>query len=397
MNTQAPRRPYPTLWPLAVFAALAMPAPAAPTPAKRPYSTLHRHTQADTDFARAFFALALTRKGSSAPYLATMQRSLEHGATHVNLKGRGSTTPLLLAAVHNVYPLARLLIAKGADVRAKDKDGWTPLHGAAIGDGAQVAALLLTKGANKNARDHHGWTPLHLSAFHNAQKVAALLLAKGADADAKDTLGATPLHWAAEKNAVEVAASLLAHGADVNAKSDSGRTPFHWAAEENAKKVAALLLAKGADVNAKDNNGRTPLDHADAYKAAAVAALLRASGGAPSAARRAKFLPIRQSCRTRPQAGRRHRGSRYARARAGLLLRPQPVAAIAALHHHLPCAAVDIARGLGQTLLAVVGVGEHLTPVGIGGAVVFVRQVVSVRCEVSNTKLKRATFCGRGL
>ena len=57
-----------------------------------------------------------------------------------------------------------------------------------------MAKLLIAKGAEVNAKAYQDFTPLHYAAN---KQVAELLIAKGADIKMKTTFGATPLNSAA--------------------------------------------------------------------------------------------------------------------------------------------------------------------------------------------------------
>ncbi|MBV9300893.1 MAG: ankyrin repeat domain-containing protein [Acidobacteriaceae bacterium] len=80
----------------------------------------------------------------------------------------------------------------------KDDSGDTPLCCAATYGRKDVAKLLLARGADVNAKGGHGTTPLHDAALLGHKDVAELLLASGADVRATDTFGMTPLHRAAD-------------------------------------------------------------------------------------------------------------------------------------------------------------------------------------------------------
>ncbi len=81
---------------------------------------------------------------------------LDHKADVNGLILPGGPTPLDLAVRRGYAPLAKLLIDRGADVRAADSDGITPLHIAAIMGKADLVRLLLEKGADPNARNAGG-------------------------------------------------------------------------------------------------------------------------------------------------------------------------------------------------------------------------------------------------
>ena len=79
-------------------------------------------------------------------------------------KGAGvkvGRTPLGIAAAYDgSVEISRLLIEKGADVRAVDESGASVLEIAASVDNLEVARLLVAKGADVNTTDKDGYTPL---------------------------------------------------------------------------------------------------------------------------------------------------------------------------------------------------------------------------------------------
>ena len=82
-------------------------------------------------------------------------RLLLAAGANVNARGLQEVTPLHGAVGAETVSL---LLAAGADVNARSEFGATPLHKAA---GAETASLLLAAGADVNARSRWGFTPLH--------------------------------------------------------------------------------------------------------------------------------------------------------------------------------------------------------------------------------------------
>jgi outer membrane protein assembly factor BamB len=81
--------------------------------------------------------------------------------TSVNAKQPGSgATPLNTAALYGQAEIAKLLIAKGADVSIANKDGNTALHLASFFARQELVELLLGNGASVRAKNGKGETPL---------------------------------------------------------------------------------------------------------------------------------------------------------------------------------------------------------------------------------------------
>ena len=101
---------------------------------------------------------------------------------------------LVVRPLH-VRHIVRSLL-KGAHTleNVADGGGWTPLLWAARNDHKGVAKILLARGADINARTLPGWTPLYTSIFHQHKDMAVLLIAHGADPNLREVGGGpTPL------------------------------------------------------------------------------------------------------------------------------------------------------------------------------------------------------------
>ncbi len=121
--------------------------------------------------------------------------------------------------------LAKKLIEEGADLTTKNSTffGDSPLHLAIRFYSYPVALVLIEKGADVNVKNDAGVAPIHLAAAGQDSEVIEKLIAAGADVNAKDSgTGGTPLHWT---TSVEIAEILIAAGADLSIKNDNGKTP----------------------------------------------------------------------------------------------------------------------------------------------------------------------------
>ena len=150
----------------------------------------------------------------------------------------------------------------GWNVDANDSFDRTPLHRAAYSGQKEVAKLLIAKGADVNAKNDKGKTPLLSAVMFDHKEMVELLISAGADVSNAD------FHESVTRGHMEIAKLLIAKGADVNAKDDEGETPllraiskasFATTNKKRHKETIELLVNNGADVNIGCDNGRTPL------------------------------------------------------------------------------------------------------------------------------------------
>ncbi len=106
----------------------------------------------------------------------------------------------------------KALFQRDVDVNEKTASGTNAVMWAAQWDD-EMLKLLLEKGADIKARDKTGATALILAAGEGNDHAVKLLLKKGADADARDNEGLTALMRASKKGHKWIAKFLKAHGA----------------------------------------------------------------------------------------------------------------------------------------------------------------------------------------
>jgi ankyrin repeat protein len=116
--------------------------------------------------------------------------------TNVNVQNQLGETPLMLAAINNQLDLAKILIARGADV---NREGWTPLHYAAAKGHREMMRLLLENDAYLDSESANGTTPLMMAAFSNSPLAVKLLLEEGADPTLVNHANASALDIALSK------------------------------------------------------------------------------------------------------------------------------------------------------------------------------------------------------
>jgi len=161
----------------------------------------------------------------------------------------------------------RALLQAGADVKAVDKDQQTILMRAARTDYRSATAnriallkLLIDRGADVRAKDSSGRTALHWSVeqvmtegggFTARPDVVQFLLDNGAEVNAQDNLGQTALMTivAAWKSPIAIPQLLIEKGATLDAKDKPGRTAIVHATEAGQSEVVGLLANKGADLS----------------------------------------------------------------------------------------------------------------------------------------------------
>ena len=161
------------------------------------------------------------------------------------------------AAVGDTRQLTALLDADPSLAGAFAPDGFTPLALAAFFGRPQAARLLLDRGAEVRAaaRNAMAVQPLHAAVAARHFDCVSVLVAAGADPDARQHGGWTPLMGAAAHGDLEIVDVLLGAGADPSAASDEGRTAASLA-EENGHTALAEQLRGAQPAGVTRPNGK---------------------------------------------------------------------------------------------------------------------------------------------
>src|SRR5258708_22941901 len=134
---------------------------------------------ADVNVKNAFDSTALMW---SVTDLTKVRMLVDHSAD-VNATSKQGHTPLLLAAMSDgSSPILRLLIAKGANVKAVDNNKVNGLLASSEANDIDAVRIFLDAGLDVNSTDFTTYTPLMNAAGRGNTAMVKLLLSKGADA-----------------------------------------------------------------------------------------------------------------------------------------------------------------------------------------------------------------------
>jgi ankyrin repeat protein len=179
---------------------------------------------------------------ASSPVGATRRDALPFFFDEIRHYMYSGDTGLHMAAAAFQRPIAKLLVAHGADCRATNRRRAQPLHYAA---------------------DANHWDPAAQA------RTIQYLTSIGADPGATDIDGTAPLHRAVRTRSLAAVRALLDAGANAIQTNKSGSTPLHLAvqttgrggsgsdrAREQQAAIIRLLLERGASPNDRDLRGR---------------------------------------------------------------------------------------------------------------------------------------------
>jgi ankyrin repeat protein len=233
--------------------------------------------------------------------LDTLRRA--PASVSVYIKDRLDNTPLHYAALYGSTESVRILLDRGADVKARNKSDATPLIYGAYN--FEKTRLLVEKGSDVNAKSAAEMTPLLVAvSVHGNTATVRYLIEKGADVKAIGPLGSDALQTAAFKGDTEMVRLLLKKGADPKLKDMAGFTAFLNAFSDPDQERVRVLLDAGSDVNAANTfagavkNGpinlvhMTPLFLAGPDAPPATIKVLLSAGAHPDEADQRKLTPL---------------------------------------------------------------------------------------------------------
>lgn len=140
---------------------------------------------------------------------------LAKGEMDINARNDDKETPLFLAVAENNILIAELLLEAGADANIPGGRGSnSPLHIAAANENEHLVKSLLSHGANIDERNEDGETALIIAAIKGNNYIVGVLLDKGANFTYADQDEHTALYYAAEGGYNDITEKLLIAGAE---------------------------------------------------------------------------------------------------------------------------------------------------------------------------------------
>jgi len=276
----------------------------------------------------------------SVPDRSKIQSLLDHGAA-VDARSETGRTALLVAASYpGTVDLLRLLLARGADLRAQDRAGTTALALAVRSADVDVVRFLVERGLNPDALNPGA---RRAALARNYRPTIDYLISKGLG-PIQDELFTTAT-W----EAPELLAKAIDGGAEVNASNSAqyGRTPLLTAVTSEAAgtETLKLLLDRGADPNIATTEGETPLDWA-VYKGDRAKIELLEQRGAKrgTGPRRETIAPPQAGGIADPLVSLRRSVARVLDVAPGF---PERTSCISCHHNALPAIAASTARRKG--------------------------------------------------
>ncbi|HEV8445414.1 MAG TPA: ankyrin repeat domain-containing protein [Gemmatimonadaceae bacterium] len=188
---------------------------------------------------------------------------------------RRAPEPLAAAATRNRADVAVLLLDLGVSPDVENKEKERALHHAAYANSLDVARLLIARGAEIDPVESN-WsnTPLGAAVYSQHQEMIDLLSRYSRDVWELTYAGKT-----------ERLRELLAEDPDRARAPGGGHTPLMWLPpddESRATAIATLLIANGADPSPANEDGMTAADRAERLGMFELAAMLRRASTPPA-------------------------------------------------------------------------------------------------------------------
>jgi ankyrin repeat protein len=186
---------------------------------------------------------------------------------------------LLAAAADGDADTVALMLRSQADLEARDGHERTALLLASTYDRVPVARLLVALGADPDALDDRHDTPWLVTGVTGSVAMLEALLPADPDLTIRNRYGGVSVIPASERGHVDYVRRVVQTDIDVNHVNDLGWTALLEAVilgdgSAPYQQIVRILLDAGADPTIADGNGVTALDHARSSGQTEVARIL---------------------------------------------------------------------------------------------------------------------------
>ena len=165
-------------------------------------------------------------------------------------------TPLMLAMRASKLTTVRLLIKKGANIKAQDKDEWTALHYAVRYSRHKLVQWFFDQGMKPKPLNDDGTTLAHVAAKYSDMAMVKTLRKNGVNLNQENFTGILPVYTALRSQKNKIARFLLNQGKISKAKLTEClyQVPVYGQAD-----IIKLLVIKGAAIEGESWRDKTPL------------------------------------------------------------------------------------------------------------------------------------------
>lgn len=179
----------------------------------------------------------------------------------LKIKAPNGKSALMVASKQGDLPLAKSLLAGGADVHEVTVTNGTAFMFAVLGNQRHMMEWLYEQGADINVVGSNGWTALTIAAAKGNLDLLRWLLDKKVNAQVRDVYRYTPLLRAVDNGYVEAARMLLdLPDTDISAQDEYDNTALHHAVADADRGMVELLLSYGADPSILNRDGVSARD-----------------------------------------------------------------------------------------------------------------------------------------
>ena len=235
------------------------------------YTPLHYGTAPWPDSSSALNAVAAASGENRLFWLEKRRKRLDASVevarvlldygSDVNAINLDGNTALHHSVMRGEKPLARILLARGADVLLKDRFQTAPLTLASARHFGEVARLILNYDLPRQLQCGIVYKAMRVAAFMGHTSLLEILFSESSEQAPPDPEGRTLLHMSAH-GSLQCLQYLENQGFDLGALDEQKRTCLHHAAINplnGSGEVIDYLLDRGLDPIQTDVDGWTPL------------------------------------------------------------------------------------------------------------------------------------------